>query len=66
MTDSELKQMNMMSGCVTQNLEMLLERDYRVSQIILANSRSNSGLTDSLLTDGYGISDLAQDVTRSS
>lgn len=62
MPDSELKNMNMMSGCVTQNLEMLLERDYRVSQIILANSRSNSGLGDSLLTDGYGISDLAQDV----
>lgn len=53
-----------MSGCVTENLEMLLERDSRVSQILL-ESRTDSVLGQSLLDGEMGVYDgLAQEVNK--
>lgn len=60
-SDAEIKKKNMMVGCVTENLEMMLERDYRVSQILLESS-NGSFLGESLLDDELGVKGLAQEV----
>ena len=51
--DDEIELMNMMSGCVTRNLEMMLERDRRVTDIL-----SSRQVTQDYGTVGF---DMLQD-----
>ena len=60
-SDEEIKALGLMQGAVTENLQMLLERDYRVSQIVIQNQSDFRDSTQMELNYSL-MEDLKEDV----